>query len=168
VVAIAIGAGVAAYGGQWWRSIPVGSRQNARTHEALGRPGEGATGAAASASGGVETDGIAASLQAFALAHVGARATTAVVRAVLASQDAHVVPLELTSGQCIEVVAAGGAGVREVDLELADAAGQRVVDEDQHSVVENIRYCAPSGGSYRLTVRAVGGGPIGVQVFEVR
>jgi hypothetical protein len=90
-------------------------------------------------------------------------------RVTLAENGTHEVALRLVGGHCVLAVAAGVPSLTDVNLEIADPAGNRVAQDSAHHGIESLRYCPSYSGTYRLTVRAFAGfGTTGIQAFEVR
>jgi hypothetical protein len=159
--------GLAACRNNDWHATSTGTPLAQNTRAALGTPSESAS-APSFAIGGAENDDVANAIRAIVRTRADARPAVAAVRANLAAQQSHEVTLTLSQGRCVEMVGAGGAGVREVDLDVFDSTGSRVASETQHSATESVRFCAPSNGTYRFTVRSVdGAGVVGAQLFDV-
>ena len=118
--------------------------------------------------GGTENDFVGSQIRATAQPRAS-RAIVAAERAVLGTNEARVVELPLTAGHCILAVAAGVPSATDVNLEIADPAGNRVAEDSAHRGVESVSFCPPYSGRYRLTVRMFAGhGLTGIQAFEVR
>jgi hypothetical protein len=117
--------------------------------------------------GGVEADFVGQQIRT-AVANRSPRAIVAAERVTLATNEAHTVELPLTAAHCIVAVAAGVPSATDVNLEIADPAGNRVAEDTGHRGTESVQYCPPYSGRYRLTVRMFAGrGLTGIQAFEV-
>lgn len=66
-------------------------------------------------------------------------------------------PMEL-SAQCHTFVAFGGEGVRDIDVNVLDANGQRLAGDASHDGQATVMFCPQSPGHYTVTVRMAAGG----------
>lgn len=119
--------------------------------------------------GGSENDYVGNQIRALMRDRVGVRALIPAIRVNLATNQSREIPLSLTAGRCVELVAVGVPSVLDLDMALSDPAGHRVAEDRGHRPMESIRYCPSYSGTYRLTVRMFSGfGLTGIQAFEVR
>lgn len=77
------------------------------------------------------------------------------------------------AGDCYRVVAAGAPGVQALEIDVVDAAGQRIATttrEARWAVLEpNGAFCVPGAGTYRVDVKvARGEGGTAVEVWRLR
>lgn len=70
---------------------------------------------------------------------------------------AEVRDLELSAGTCYAVVAAGDAGVRDLDLRLVDRAGAEISRDTATDPRALLRVCPAASGTFRLEVRMFDG-----------
>ncbi len=66
--------------------------------------------------------------------------------------------VSLGAGQCYAITAVGESRVRDLDLDLLDAAGRPVDRDYAQDPKAIVRLCAPAAGQYRVTVRMASGG----------
>ncbi len=112
-------------------------------------------------------DYVGRQVQAFARQREGITGLTAMTRTTLATNGAWESRIEIASGRCVDVVAAGVPSVADLVVELEDPAGHRVAQDATRRNVESIRHCAPYAGTFRLRVRVFSGaGLVGVQTLE--
>ncbi len=80
---------------------------------------------------------------------------------VLGSRETRDFQLNLQQGQCYTFASFGGPGTVDTDLVLNDASGQQLEADARRDRDSTIRYCAPTTGSYALSVRMYEGqGPL--------
>ena len=116
--------------------------------------------------GGDVQDYVSRQVQMFARQRPGVTGFTPLVRQTLPTNGAYESPLVIPSGRCVDVVAVGVPSVADLVMELDDPAGRRVAQDAARRANENIRYCAPYAGTFRLRVRVFSGaGLVGVQTL---
>jgi hypothetical protein len=75
--------------------------------------------------------------------------------------------LRLGGGRCYAVVVVGGAGVRDLDVSLAQGGSEVAADYGMRNAFPSVRHCAEQDGAYTLTVRAASGtGEYAYQIFS--
>ena len=107
--------------------------------------------------GGTEQDYVGGQVRAYAVHHGGLVGLAVVVRRALATNETYEAALPLTSGHCVDVVAAGVPSVGDLVIELEDPSGNRVAQDSTHQGTEAVHYCPAYAGSYRLRVRMFSG-----------
>jgi len=110
---------------------------------------------ACSAARGTDADArfaaVRSSLVAMGLAPIGD-----VHRGALASGAEARVPIALES-ECVTIVAVGGEGARDVDVQLLDPTGRAVAHDATHEPQATVRACVETRGTYTIVVRMAAG-----------
>jgi hypothetical protein len=111
-------------------------------------------------------DYVTRQIELFARQRPGLLGLTRTARSVLPTNGVYESGVQIPSGRCINVVAVGVPSVADLVVELEDPAGHRVAQDATRRGTENIRYCAPYAGRFRMRVRVYSGsGLVGVQAL---
>jgi hypothetical protein len=92
-----------------------------------------------------------------ALAAMGMAQVGPFVQGSLAEGREDRVPLEL-GAECTTIVAIGGAGVRDVDIQLLDPTGNPIAHDVAREPEATVRACVSAAGAYTLVLKMVSGG----------
>ena len=90
-------------------------------------------------------------------------------KGTLRSKGSKTVKLQLNQGQCYALVAVGGEGVSDLDLNLQYSDSSVASDTDTQHAYPSVRHCPKQSADYKLIIKAKQGkGPYFYQLFSQR